>query len=323
MFHAWLREQIAQRTPLDQIARELLLAKGDPLEEGPANFYLVAGDARGQAEYVSQAFLGVRLRCANCHNHPLDRWTQDDYHGFAAVFAKVDRGRGIQLKAFGSVIHPKTGEPAIPRIPGTRDLAGNGDLRKPVADWLTDSQNPYFRRAMVNRLWQAMFGRGLVNPTDDLSETNPPTHPELLDKLADDFARSGYDIRKTLRQIALSRTYQRSSQTLVGNRLDDRFYSHQTARKIPAEVLADAWSDITGVPESYPHFPKGTRAIQLVSPKVESRSLDVLGRCERGGECESSTGPQTTAGLAANLHVLNGEIINRKISAARGDCSCS
>lgn len=318
VFHAWLKEQLQNRTPLDQMARELITASGDPLLYGPASFYLAAGDARGQAEYVSQAFLGVRLRCANCHNHPLDRWTQEDYHGFAAVFAKVERTPIVRLKDFGNVIHPKTGDPAIPRIPGTQDLTTDGDLRKPVADWLTDSQNPYFSRAIVNRLWQAMLGRGLVHPTDDLSETNPASHPELLDKLAKDFIENGYDLRHTLRQIALSRAYQRSSQPVGMNALDDRFYSRQSARALPAEVLADAWSDVTGVAEHYLLTAPGTRAIQLVSPRMESRSLDVLGRCLRNGECESAAASEATANLATTLHILNGEILNSKLANANG-----
>ena len=318
VFHGWLREQIRSRRPMDELTRELITATGDPLQSGPANFYLVAGDARGQAEYVSQALLGVRLRCANCHNHPLDRWTQDDYHGFAAVFARVDRGRIVRQKDSGTVIHPKTGEAAIPRIPGMRDLTAEGDLREPVADWLTDSDNPYFSRAIVNRLWQAMMGRGVVDPTDDLSETNPPTHPELLDRLSADFAENGYDLRRTLKQIAVSRSYQRSSQTVGVNGLDDRFYSHRIPRKLSAEVLVDAWCDVTGVAENYPNQPKGTRAIELVSPRIESRSLDVLGRCARDGECEASGNSPAEAALAADLHVLNGEILNAKLAAPQG-----
>ena len=248
----------------------------------------------------------------------MDRWTQDDYHGFAAVFARVDRGPVIRRKSFGNVIHPQTGEPAVPRIPGVRDLAAQGDLREPVADWLTDADNPYFSRAMVNRLWQAMFGRGLVDPTDDLSQTNPATHPDLLGRLAADFVEHGFDLRHTLRRIALSRTYQRSSQPAGINRLDDRFYSHQTERKLAAEVLVDAWSDITGQAENYPDTAPGTRAIELVSPQIESRALDVLGRCERGGDCETSGSAGDTASLAAKLHVLNGDILNKKLAAPNG-----
>ncbi len=318
VFHGWLRDQIQGRRPLNEMARELLIANGDPLEYGPANFYLVAGDARGQAEYVSQAFLGVRLRCANCHNHPLDRWTQNDYHGFAAVFARVDRGPVIRQKSFGNVIHPQTGEPAVPRIPGVRDLTSQLDLREPVADWLTAADNPYFSRAMVNRLWQAMFGRGLVDPTDDLSQTNPATHPDLLDRLAADFVEHGFDLRHTLRRIALSRTYQRSSQPTGINRQDDRFYSHQAQRKLAAEILVDAWSDVTGQAENYADAAPGTRAIELVSPQIESRALDVLGRCERGGDCETSGSAGDTASLAAKLHVLNGDILNKKLAASNG-----
>lgn len=318
VFEAWLEKQIRGRTPMDEIARELITANGDPLEYGPANFYLVAGDARGQAEYVSQAFLGVRLRCANCHNHPLDRWTQDDYHGFAAVFARVDRGKEIKQKSFGNVIHPKTGEPAIPRIPGAKYLENTGDLRLPVAEWLTSEENAYFSTAIVNRLWKEMMGRGLVDPTDDLSETNPATHPELLEKLAADFVEHGFDIRHTLRRIALSQTYQRQSAPTGINRLDDRFYSHMPARPLSAEVLMDAWGDVTGVSERFPDAEPGTRAISLVSPQIESRSLDVLGRCDRGGDCETGSAAGTTGSLAAKLHVLNGSVLNEKLRSKNG-----
>ncbi len=318
VFHAWIEGQLRKQTSLDQIARDLITANGDPLKHGPANFYLVAGNAREQAEYISQTFMGVRLRCANCHNHPLDRWTQDDYHGFAAVFARIDRGPVIRQKSFGNVIHPKTGEPAIPRIPGDRDLTPNIDQREPIANWLTDSQNPYFSRAMVNRLWQSLMGRGLVNPTDDLSQTNPATHPELLTWLAKDFVKHHYDIRHALRQIALSRTYQRSSTPVGINAQDKHFYSRQQTRKLAAEVLVDAWSDVTGVSEHYPNASPGTRAIALVSPGVESRALDVLGRCGRDGECESAEGTTVTASLAAKLHLLNGKIINAKIASPKG-----
>src|SRR5262249_50878946 len=183
-YHSWLREQIRRGTPMDEVARALLTSIGDSHVVGPANFARTVGEAREQAELVSQVFMGVRLQCANCHNHPLDRWTQDDYHGLAAVFARLDRGRVVKVGPRGAVTNPSTGEPAVPRIPGVRFLTADGDGREAFAVWLTAADNPYFARAVVNRLWRALFGRGLIEPADDLRDTNPATHPELLRRLA-------------------------------------------------------------------------------------------------------------------------------------------
>lgn len=314
-FHEWVRAQIRDHSSLDRMARSLLTATGDSHVLGPANFARIAGDARGQAELVSQVFLGARLQCANCHNHPLDRWTQDDYHGLAAVFARLERGRNVRVAARGAVTNPRTGEPAVPRIPGERFLPPARDGREALAEWLTAKDNPYFARAMVNRLWRAMFGRGLVDPTDDLRETNPATHPELLDRLAADFIEHGYDMRHTLRLIALSTTYARSSVATPANQADDRFYSHAYRRRLEPEVLADGLAQVTSVPDRYGDFPLGTKAVALFDASVPAPSLDILGRCSRAMSCE---GPTTAGGLPAKLHQLNGDLINRKIAAPEG-----
>jgi hypothetical protein len=314
-FQAWLREQIRTGAPMDQVARALLTAVGDSHVVGPANFARLAADARGQAELISQVFLGVRLQCANCHNHPLDRWTQDDYHGLAAVFARLERGRVVKVASRGAVTNPRTGEPALPRIPGVRSLAADSDGRDEFAQWLTAPDNPYFARALVNRLWRAMFGRGLVEPADDLRDTNPATHPELLDRLAADFVQHGHDIRHTLRLIARSATYGRSGAANTGNRADDRFYSHAYRRPLDPEVLADALADVTGVSDRYGDEPLGTRAVSLFDPRTPAPSLDILGRCSRQASCEGTT---AAGGLPAKLHQLNGELINRKIAARDG-----
>jgi len=314
-FHSWLTDSVRKGTPLDKMAREILTATGDSHTNGPAYFTRLSPDPRAQAELVSQAFLGVRLQCANCHNHPLDRWTQDDYHGLAAVFARLDRGREVKVTSRGGVTNPRTGEPAVPRIPGVRYLDAGVDGRDAFADWLISSDNPYFAKAIVNRLWKAMFGRGLVEPADDLRDTNPATHPELLDRLAKDFVSHGYDIRHTLRRIARSETYGRTSESTASNKDDDRFYSHAYARPLPPEVLADALCDVTGVSEQYGDEPPGTRAIALVNPETPSRALDVLGRCSRRESCESDG---AVGGLPVMLHRLNGELINRKITARDG-----
>jgi len=224
-YHSWLKRQLDARIPYDQIARRILTASGDTHEVGPASFYRTVAGPREQAEFASELLMGARLRCANCHNHPLDRWTQDDYHGLAAIFAKVKQGRVIDVALNGEVTHPRTGEAALPRIPGDRFL-DNGDGRTEFADWLTRPENPYFAKAAVNRLWKAMMGRGLVESTDDLRATNPATHPSLLNQLADDFVKHRYDLRHTLRTIAFSSAYGRSSKPLPENQSDDHYYSH-------------------------------------------------------------------------------------------------
>ncbi len=307
----WLREQLAAGKPLGEMAAALITADGDTHQHGPANFYRAAPDARGQAEYFSEVLMGVRLRCANCHNHPLDRWTQDDYHGLAALFAPLERGRTVRFIGRGEVSHPATGEAAVPKLPGGEFLSREGDHRVALARWLTAKKNPYFARAMVNRLWQAMMGRGLVEPVDDFRATNPPTHPELLDRLAEDFIAHDYDLRHTLRRIATSAAYARSSQPLPANQPDDRFYSHAIRRPLSAEVLLDAIVDVTGGADGQ----ERTRSIALVGPTTKSPELDLLGRCDRESSCESGG---AGGGVTRQLALLNGELLNNKLKSPRG-----
>lgn len=315
-YHKWLKKQISDGVPYDQFAREILMAAGDTHQIGPANFYRTVGGAREQAEFTSELFMGNRLRCANCHNHPLDHWTQDDYHGLAAIFAKLERGRVIAVTSRGEVIHPRTGEAAIPRIPGQGFLESSGDGREALATWLTDPANPYFAKAVVNRLWKAMMGRGLVEPTDDLRATNPATHPALLDRLAEDFVQHNYDLRHTLRRIAVSTTYSRSARTLPDNRADDRYHSHALTRPLQPEVLADAISDVTGIADQYGDQPPGTRAVTLFDSRISSQALDILGRCSREESCEA--GNETAGGMTRKLHLFNGPLLNRRISDPQG-----
>ena len=315
-YHRWLLDRVEAGTPYDEMARTLLTAEGDSHVVGPANFSRTVGGPREQAEFVSELFMGSRLRCANCHNHPLDRWTQDDYHGLAAIFAPVQRGRVVTTAGEGEVIHPRTGEPARPRIPGVRFLNAEGAGTPAFADWLTSPENPFFARAIVNRLWAGMMGRGLIESTDDLRDTNPATHPELLTDLARDFVRHGYDLRHSLRRIALSETYARSALSLPQNRSDQRYYSHALVRPLEPEVLADAISDVTGVPGEYGDHPSGTRAVNLFDPSTPSRDLDVLGRCSRQDTCEGMA--VESGGLPRALHLSNGELLNRRLTAKLG-----
>jgi hypothetical protein len=313
-YSGFLKQALRDGTPLDRWARALVTATGDSHAVGPANFARTANDARGQAELVGRVFLGARIQCANCHNHPLDRWTQDDYHGLAAVFAKLDRGRTVKVAVVGSVTNPRTGEPAVPRIPGAGPLTGADPIQS-FADWLTGKDNPYFAKAQVNRLWRAMFGRGLVEPVDDLRATNPATHPELLDRLAEDFVRHGYDVRHTLRAIALSRAYGRAVTPVAGNEADDRYYARSYRRPLDPEVLADAIVSVTGVPQAYAGHPAGMRAITIYDPLSPAPSLDILGRCSRAVGCEEAA---VAGGLPAKLHLLNGDLLNSKVADRDG-----
>jgi Protein of unknown function (DUF1549)/Protein of unknown function (DUF1553)/Domain of unknown function (DUF4214) len=315
-FHHWVRDCVAQDTPLDKMAREMILAAGDSYEVGPANFHRVPGDARGEAEHVSRVFLGVRLQCANCHNHPLDRWTQDDYHGLAAMFARIDRGRDVRSLPRGEVIHPKTGVSAAPRIPGGVPLGQADEPRENLAIWLTAADNEFFARAAVNRVWRDLMGRGLVEPVDDHRATNPATHPELLDALSRDFVAHGFSLRHLIRTITASASYQRSSRSVPGNAMDDRFYSRYIVRPLPPHVLVDAVAKVTGIPEKLGDLPEGTRAVSLGDSRIASEPLDLLGRCARDADCSPTA--STAGSLPLTLHTINGEWLNAKITHPGG-----
>ena len=315
----WLRGSLIDGTPFDEMARQLITATGDAHVVGPANFGRMVADAREQAELIGRFFMGVRLGCANCHNHPLDQWTQDDYHGLAAVFARLERGRNVQIAPRGSVTNVRTGEPAIPRIPGERYLEPDEEQIDQFARWLTSGGQSYFARATVNRLWYAMFGRGLVEPVDDMRQTNPATHPELLQRLATDFVDNGYDLRHTLRLIAVSHAYARSERAEEASEVDDRFYSRGYRRPLMPEVIVDAIADVTGVDNIFRGQPRGTRAIALVDPLLEAPSLDSLGRCAPSVSCVGAK--SATLGVATQLHLINGGLINGKLNAPEGHLS--
>lgn len=314
-YHRWLREQLAHDVGFDSLARQLLTSTGDSHRLGPANFGRMVGDPRAEAELIGEVFLGVRLGCANCHNHPLDRWTQDDFHGLAAIFSRLDRSRHVQLLSRGEVTNVRTGQPATPRIPGERDLAQKGDHRHEVAEWVLDDTHHYFARATVNRLWSALFGRGLIEPTDDLRETQLATHPELLEQLTEEFVSHGYSIRHVLRLMASSHAYARSDEVLPGNANDDCFYSRYYRRPLSPEVLVDAIVAVTDVPESYENH-QTHLAVRVIDPVRPAPSLDLLGRCQHVMGCDLDG--NDSQGLAAQLYLLNGDLINRKLRDPSG-----
>ncbi|MSU35164.1 MAG: DUF1553 domain-containing protein [Pedosphaera sp.] len=314
-YHGWVREQVALNTPYDKIVRALLTARGPLLTAPPANFFTLANDPRDLAEHASRIFLGTQIACARCHAHPADRWTQEDYYRFAAYFARVSHeGNSIKVSSRGEVDHPKTGAPMSPRPLGGSTITPDteADRRIALAGWMTDSNNPLFARTIVNRIWKALLGRGLVEPVDDLRPTNPATHPALLEALAVDFSTHGHDLHRLIRSIVTSRTYQITSRTAGINRLDDRFFSHAYLKEMPAAVFLDAVAQVTGIPEVFDGCPEGTRAVQLIGVRTPSYALDVLGRCSRDGPCES--GGRPGGGLAQALHLINGSTLNAKFA---------
>ena len=334
-FHAWLREEVAASTPWDALARRILLATGTVSRDPAVGYWIVGvGEAQPPSSempaMIAQAFLGTRVGCAQCHNHPTERYTQEDFLRQAAYLSrlKLDRKGPRQgdtslvpmadAAAKTGIAHPRGGAFLEPR-PLDRSPGGpppGEDPRAHLAGWVTAPNNPFFARAMANRIWRHLMGRGLVEPVDDLRATNPPANPELLDLLEREFRGSGYRFQHLIRLIATSEAYRRSSATLAGNRLDDRHHSHFLARRLPAEVLLDALSQATGVPEDFPGHPRGTRAVQLADPGLPSRFLTTFGRSERVTACACEKTAEVT--LPQVLHLLNGDRLLEKIHHPAG-----
>ncbi len=308
-YHDWLHQQIEHNTPLNGVVKALLTGQGDITRDGPANFYRLTTDPRDMGEFVSRSLLGVRLACARCHHHPFDRWSMEDYYSFAGWFAQTAfEGSRVVLKNRGEVEHPKTRKPMLPRTLGDLPPAElPPDRRTLLAEWAVSTENPFFARMLVNRVWKHLMGRGLVEPVDDLRASNPASIPALLDALAADFVKHDYDLRHLVRTIAASRAYQLASTSSGVNRLDDRFGSHARVKPLTGPVLADALSQAIG--GSF--LPNGKRAVQMHDPAAESYTLDVLGRCPRTDECGNPA--LFGGGLSQALHLLNGEDFNRRL----------
>lgn len=339
-FHAWLREQVQANRPWDQLARAVLTASG-PTSTSPAVGYyvVVIGEQRQQEKSevvasVAQAFLGTRIGCAQCHNHPLEKYTQDDYYHFAGFFSRVkldrkapDKGPTVLLTAASNpqdekkpigVTQPRTGKFLKPQ-PLDRsavEIPAGSDPRVLLAEWMTDPKNDYFAGNIVNRIWRHYFSVGLVEPVDDLRATNPPSNQPLWNALCKDLVEKKFDLKHLMRVILNSRTYQLSSATRPTNVNDSRFYSHYNARRLPAEVFLDAITLSTDVPDSYPGYPVGVRAIQLADPTLRSYFLTMFGRSERVTACACERSGEVT--MPQLLHLQNGDSVVRKVKAADG-----
>ncbi len=326
----WLRDTFRADTPLDRFARELLLAEGSNHRDGPAVVYRDRREPPELTTLFSQVFLGVRLECAKCHHHPNEKWSQDDFYQLAAYFGPVkQKGAGLSppisagtetfyFAAGGAVRHPVTEAVLSPRPPDGPDLPPGhaGDPRRALADWLTSRENPFFARAMVNRVWAAFFGRGFVEPVDDFRVSNPASHEPLLNALAADFAAHGFRLKHLVRTILSSRLYQLSSTPNDHNLGDTRNFSRSYRRRLPAEVLLDAVNDLAGIDDEFNGCPPGTRAMQAWSYKVRSQFLDAFGRPNSSSDCPCERDTRTSVVQA--LHLMNSLPLHNKLAHASG-----
>lgn len=327
--HRYLVRHFAADRPFDQLARELVTGQGNTLHRPPANFFRISPTPEEAAESFAQLFLGVRLQCAKCHNHPFETLTQTDYYGLAAYFARV-RIKGKQFGADdeivyvtrqGEVQHPLTRKNLEPIAFGTPGgvFAADEDRRERLADWLVDPSNPLFARATVNRVWRHLMGRGIVEPVDDFRETNPPSHPELLDHLADLFVRSGYRLKPVIRDVMRSKTYQLSAAR--GGAQSPRaadpaaYYTHSSIRMLTGEQAVDAVSAAIGVPEEFKGYPLGTRAIELAEGAVDNDFLSAFSRPIRDAACDCAR--EEDPSLGEVLHLLNNRGLVERIASPR------
>ena len=321
-FHRWIKANLEREVPLDQFVRDLLTAEGSSLRNPAANYYRISRDPESSVEATAQLFLGVRIQCAKCHNHPFERWTQDDYYGFAAFFARIKRKPGglpgdevVYLADGGEVKQPRTGAAMPPKALGGPTY---GDPRKDPADrreslaaWLTGPENPFFARSLANRIWYHLMGRGVVEPVDDFRDSNPASNDELLDALAANLAANGFQLRPLVRAIAVSRAYGLAAQPHGTNAADSLYFSHAYARLLPAEVLLDAISTVTDTATAFDNLPKGTRAVQIPDGRTENTFLKTFGRPARELACECER--ETDSNLSQALQLIGGATLNAKL----------
>jgi len=324
--HTWIRDSLRTNKPFDVFTRELVTAKGSVYRNGPANFYCIAKDPVDMAETASQLFMGVRLQCAKCHHHPYEKYSQEDYYSFAACFANVSTKTSSEFGIFGGekvvvlrssdVRHPRTGQVMAPAPLEGEPFQPAPDKRQPLARWLTSQENHYFARNVVNRYVAYFLGQGLVEPVDDLRETNPPSNVALMDTLSQKFIESKFNLKSLIRDIMTSRLYQLDSQPTKENQTDTRFYSHYHVKRIGAEPLLDAIDFATASPTKFDNMPLGTRAIDLPDSNYANYFLKTFGKPRRAivCECERVSAPN----LSQALNTLNGDVIFTKISDSKG-----
>lgn len=327
-FHGWLREALYKNKPYDQIVREILTATGRAIDSPPVTWYRQINTQIAQTEDTAQLFLGVRIQCAQCHHHPFEQWSQRDYYALGAFFSQVNRTVDptrmaefvISLNRVPPTAnHKKTNEKVLPAGLGSPPppIEPDDDARESLVNWMVEAGNPFFAKALVNRYWKILFNRGLIDPEDDIRDTNPPSHPELLEELAAEFVRSKFDLKHLLRTMANSSTFQLDSAPNPHNAGDSQYFSRFYARRLPAEVLQDAISALTGIPDNWANQPAATRAIQLPDNSYNNAGiLREFGRPDGSTACTCER--QTNASLGQSLLLATSEQIQSKLANNAG-----
>jgi hypothetical protein len=325
VYTRWIRSNLERNTPMDRFVRDLLTAEGSAFSNPAANYYRVSRDPENSVETTAQLFLGVRIQCAKCHNHPFERWTQDDYYGFAAFFSGVKRKPAtlpedeiVFASGGGTVTQPRSGKAMKPKALGgpVYDDPNVRDRRAQLASWLTAPDNPFFARSLVNRVWYHLMGRGIVEPVDDFRDSNPASNDELLDGLTAQFVKSGFDLKALIRAILTSRTYALSARTNSLNADDTLYFSHAATRLLPAEVLLDAISTVTASATTFEGLPSGMHATQIPDGKMENPFLKTFGRPARELACECER--ESDSNLSQALQLIGGATVNGKLRDDNG-----
>ncbi len=341
-FAHWLRTQIANDAPWNEMAAAIVSARGSTYSHPPTNYYRALRDPISRAEATAQVFLGVRLQCAKCHNHPFDRWTQNDFYSWTNLFARVDykyvdndrrdnnnthefNGEQIVFGAgVGEVDDPRTNTPREPRfLLADKPVPPQADRLEALGEWIADPANPFFAKAQVNRVWFHLFGRGIVDPLDDFRESNPPSHPELLDALARDFAAQGFHLQPLLRSIINSATYQLACDTNATSVTDEVNFSHALPRRLGAEQLLDAFGQSLGTTSKFGGYPEGTRSRQILgarpsqsrdeSATASDKFLSLFGKPQRLQSCECERTDSPT--LVQAFQLISGESLQGLLTA--------
>ncbi|WP_339911513.1 DUF1553 domain-containing protein [Symmachiella dynata] len=324
-FRRWIYDAVRTDKPIDQFTRELLTAQGSVFENPPANYWRASRDPLDATETTAQLFLGIRIQCAKCHNHPFEKWTQDNYYGIGAVFARVGRKTGFEkddeiifVSNSGEVKQPRTGQTMKPHLllKGDVDVPEGQDRREVFAEWLTAADNPFFAKVAVNRIWGHLMGRGIVEPVDDFRDSNPPSNAPLLDKLAEDFIANNYSRKWAIRTIMNSRTYQLSSRKNDFNDTDEIYNSHAGTRMLSAEQLLDAICQVTSVPENFKGLPVGFRAVELPDPPTDHYFLKIFGQPQREMACACERSNESN--LSQALQMINGPVVHNKLRDDKG-----
>jgi hypothetical protein len=318
-YYNWLKEKVASNTPMDQMVKELLGASGGSFTNPATNYYQTETATLKVSENIAQVFMGMRIQCAQCHNHPFDRWTMDDYYGFASFFSQIGRKRGedpretiIFNSGSGEVRHLVDNRVMKPKFLGGEepDLAGR-DRREVLAGWLASDENPFFATNLANIVWAHFFGQGIINEVDDVRVSNPAVNAELLAELARRFSEYKYDQRKIVRDICNSRTYQLSTRTNESNATDHSNFAHAELRRIRAEILLDCVSQVTSTQDKFPGLPVGARAVQIADGNTATYFLTTFGRASRETVCSCEV--KMEPNLSQALHLINGDTSNNKI----------